>query len=152
MLARSTPSKLHLYGNGSGNGLTGASASPTGQREFFFNNLNIDSPTTALTGDYNHNGVVDAADYVIWRDTLGQSVPAGSGADGDNNGVIGSGDFAVWRANFGALASGSSVSDANVPEPSLVGILVALTAASQFPRIFNRRHEARTAPCDGHCS
>ena len=24
------------------------------------------------TGDYNHNGVVDAADYVLWRNTLGQ--------------------------------------------------------------------------------
>jgi hypothetical protein len=141
--------EIALYGNGSGNGVTGVSASPTGQREFFFNNLRIDSPATVLTGDYNHNGVVDAVDYVIWRDTLGQSVSAGSGADGDNNGVIGPGDFAVWRSNFGALASGSSIGGANVAEPSSVGILVALTAGSQFLRIFNRRHEVLTAPCDG---
>jgi hypothetical protein len=24
-----------------------------------------------LAGDYNHNGIVDAADYTVWRDTLG---------------------------------------------------------------------------------
>ena len=24
-----------------------------------------------LTGDYNGNGIVDAADYTVWRDTLG---------------------------------------------------------------------------------
>jgi hypothetical protein len=26
-------------------------------------------------GDYNRNGVADAADYTLWRNTLGQSVP-----------------------------------------------------------------------------
>ena len=35
-----------------------------------------------LTGDYNGNGVVDAADYTIWRDTLGQ-MGADLPADGD---------------------------------------------------------------------
>ncbi len=24
-------------------------------------------------GDYNHNGTTDAADYVVWRKTLGQT-------------------------------------------------------------------------------
>ena len=27
-----------------------------------------------LAGDYNHDGIVDAADYIVWRDTLGQSL------------------------------------------------------------------------------
>ena len=31
---------------------------------------------TGLMGDYNHNGIVDAADYTVWRDTLGQAAPA----------------------------------------------------------------------------
>ena len=26
-----------------------------------------------IVGDYNHNGIVDAADYTVWRDTLGQT-------------------------------------------------------------------------------
>jgi hypothetical protein len=29
--------------------------------------------STVLAGDYNHNGIVDAADYTVWRDTLGQT-------------------------------------------------------------------------------
>ena len=50
--------------------------------------------------DYNHNGAVDAADYVVWRDALGQ-IGAGLTADGNNNGEIDAGDYNVWRANFG---------------------------------------------------
>ncbi len=55
----------------------------------------------ALPGDYNGNGVVDAADYTLYRGTLGQSVMPFSGADGNGNGVIDTGDYNVWRANFG---------------------------------------------------
>src|SRR5262249_16806154 len=36
-------------------------------------------------GDYNHNGVVDAADYTVWRDHLGANVAPYSGADGDGS-------------------------------------------------------------------
>ena len=39
-----------------------------------------------ILGDYNLNGTVDAADYVVWRKTLGTSVaPPFSGADGDGD-------------------------------------------------------------------
>ncbi len=56
----------------------------------------------ALPGDYNLNHVVDAADYVLWRKTLGNNVqPAYSGADGDGNNVVNSNDYTVWRSNFG---------------------------------------------------
>ena len=30
------------------------------------------NPVTSI-GDYNDNGIVDAADYTVWRDHLGQS-------------------------------------------------------------------------------
>jgi hypothetical protein len=56
----------------------------------------------ALPGDYNQNGVVDAADYTRWRDTLGQTglVPY-SGADGNGDGTIGPEDYQVWKEHFG---------------------------------------------------
>ncbi|MDC0934714.1 DUF4347 domain-containing protein, partial [Pirellulales bacterium] len=54
-----------------------------------------------VAGDYNENGIIDAADYTVWRDTLGQSVTPGSGADGDGSGIIDQGDYAVWKSNFG---------------------------------------------------
>jgi hypothetical protein len=55
-----------------------------------------------LRGDYNVDGAVDAADYVVWRKTLGQTgIPAFSGADGDGDGDVTQADYIVWRANFG---------------------------------------------------
>ncbi|MEX0610541.1 MAG: DUF5010 domain-containing protein [Pirellulales bacterium] len=80
--------------------------------------LNILRRATVIAGDYSNNGVVDAADYVVWRNTLGQTGTA-LAADGNNNGEIDPGDYGVWRANFGQTAgSGSSVEqNAAVPEP-----------------------------------
>jgi hypothetical protein len=86
--------------------------------------LSIDS--VGLPGDYNHNDVVDAADYVVWRNTLGQTVTTGTGADGNGNGVIDSNDYAFWRGHFGMTAgSGSSAAtSAAVPEPATLVMLI----------------------------
>ena len=61
-------------------------------------------------GDYNNNGIVDAADYVVWRKTLGQEVlNAGDGADGDESGFIDQGDYDFWRARFGLITKGGEI-------------------------------------------
>ncbi|MEX0643417.1 MAG: lamin tail domain-containing protein [Pirellulales bacterium] len=61
-----------------------------------------------LAGDYNGNGVVDAADYVWWR---------------ENDGTTGG--YNTWRANYGrTLASGSAVENGSVPEPASVVLLI----------------------------
>jgi hypothetical protein len=56
-----------------------------------------------LPGDYNSNGVVDAADYTVWRDNLGRS--AGGGlvftARGDSPGA----NYAVPEPSTFALAA-----------------------------------------------
>jgi glucose/arabinose dehydrogenase len=58
-----------------------------------------------LSGDYNKNNLVDAADYTVWRDTLGQSgLTPFAGADGSGNGVVDMADYNVWNANFGRTA------------------------------------------------
>ena len=96
----------------------------------------------ATTGDYNMNGVVDAADYVVWRKTLNQAgIQAGSGADGNMSGRIDAGDFNIWRTRFGNTVPGAgSGAGAHtvVPEPAagvslLVGLLVAALAAHTLP-------------------
>jgi T5SS/PEP-CTERM-associated repeat protein len=92
--------------------------------------------TSGLPGDYNHNGVVDAADYVVWRDMLSQSGP-GLAADGNGNGVIDAGDYDVWRAHFGqTTGSGSGVTaglpgsvDAAVPEPASLALVCLFAVA-----------------------
>jgi cyclophilin family peptidyl-prolyl cis-trans isomerase len=79
---------------------------------------------TVAAGDYDRNGVVDAADYVLWRKTRNATVTAYSGADGNGNGLIDAGDYTIWRNNLGNLrgiASGSgsgSLAGAGVPEPT----------------------------------
>ncbi|TWT33956.1 hypothetical protein KOR34_37920 [Posidoniimonas corsicana] len=82
-----------------------------------------------LIGDYNADGVVDAADYTVWRDTLGQSVPVGTGADGDGDGQIDQGDYVAWRSNYG-LGSGASAAVDAAPEP--LAAALALIAAAQL--------------------
>jgi hypothetical protein len=86
--------------------------------------------TEVLPGDYNADGTVDAADYTVWRDTLGMSVtPHGSGADGDGNGSVGPEDYAFWADNFGhSVHTSSPGGGAAVPEPSSIAIGLLLPA------------------------
>ena len=87
-------------------------------------------PTLSSQGDYNRDGNVDAADYVVWRKTLGAS-GAGMAADGNGNNQIDAGDLSVWRAHVGlavtAAGAGSATLSATVPEPT--GLVLLLIAA-----------------------
>ena len=85
-----------------------------------------------LTGDYNDNGVVDAADYTVWRDHLGQTF-ALPNRDPLNSGAISAADYASWKTHFGATFGAGSGAAAAVPEPptALLGLLaVCLVGAS----------------------
>jgi hypothetical protein len=79
-----------------------------------------------LAGDYNENGLVDSADYVLWRNSVGTAVVEFSGADGNGNGLIDQPDYDVWRSHFGtALGSGAGALTAvAVPEPTSALLLV----------------------------
>jgi hypothetical protein len=100
-----------------------------------------------IPGDYNHNGAVDAADYVVWRDSqLGSLVDANSGADGNGNGVIDLDDYNVWRAHFGQTsASGSSLVTnsglATIPEPA--GFVLLSLAVVSFLNLRRWRSPGR---------
>jgi hypothetical protein len=78
-----------------------------------------------VAGDYNGNGKVDAADYVLWRN--------GDSPDDSQAG------YNLWKANFGnPPGSGSALGSGVVPEPSslvLVG-LVCLTVLAVGHRRF----------------
>ncbi|MEX2091680.1 MAG: ThuA domain-containing protein [Pirellulales bacterium] len=55
-----------------------------------------------LLGDYNGDGSVGAADYTVWRDTLGQSGLAQfDGADGNGDGRITDADYNILKSHFG---------------------------------------------------
>jgi hypothetical protein len=84
-------------------------------------------PTGGVAGDYNDNGVVDAADYALWRDLLGSSTQLENEGSGVTPGMVTQEDYATWRANFGKTPAGSGGSVSGVPEPGsfLLAILVA---------------------------
>ena len=81
-----------------------------------------------LPGDYNDDGVVDAADYVVWRHTLGQSVAIlTTGADGDGDGTITTADYQVWRTHIGETLTAAGSGGA-VPEPATLLLLMFAVA------------------------
>ena len=63
-----------------------------------------------VPGDYNLNGVVDAADYVVWRDRLGTNAPLTN--EGASPGMVDQADYDFWKANFGKSASSSTTNGA----------------------------------------
>ena len=75
------------------------------------NNVVLQIAAAGLPGDYNFDGAVDAADYVVWRKN-----------DGTQQG------YETWRANFGATAgigsAGGSPSQSAVPEPTTMTLVL----------------------------
>jgi hypothetical protein len=96
-----------------------------------------------LAGDYNNDGIVDTADYTLWRSNFGNTVTTGTFADGNKDGVVNSPDYVVWRDNLNAnifTGSGSSVgSGAAVPEPASWLVLVAGVAIFSRAGLGRRR-------------
>ena len=113
------------------------------------NHLHIDvgPPTRVagianLAGDFNLDDVVDAKDYVVWRDNLNQTLSQS--------------DYALWRANFGKsiggratgadLLNGASASGATgspsasaVPEPASLLLVASISLLLAFNRPPARR-------------
>jgi hypothetical protein len=107
------------------------------------NTLAANSPTNFLghagtidlsivPGDYNDDGAIDAADYVVWRENLNttNTIP-----NDTTPGWVMEEDYVVWKAEFGRAAGSAaglgSISSNTIPEPEslatlLLGILIML--------------------------
>lgn len=108
-----------------------------GEADFTVDNFRSE---TAVAGDYNRNGAADAADYVLWRNTVGSTGPdanpptpyTGFG-DMRANGAITNGytqtidqaDYDFWRQNFGKAVSAGVGSGGAVPEPAAAALVFA---------------------------
>ena len=115
----------------------------------------------AGNGDFNDNGIVDAADYTVWRDTLGSMTNLA--ADGNGNQVIDTADYIIWKSSFGGtagsggtgstrLTSASSVESSSsksasafaaAPEPATGALLAAACGLALLPP--SRRLAVRSA-------
>jgi hypothetical protein len=98
-----------------------------------------------LDGDYRRDGMIDAADYVTWRNNLSTSVAPFMGADGNGDGFVSDDDYRVWRLGFGTslrpdggidFGSASAAALGAVPEPAtcLPFALTAMLALLRRPR------------------
>lgn len=74
-----------------------------------------------LVGDYNDDGVVDAADYTVYRDALAGQPGVTLANETASPGVVDGADYAAWVGNFGASAAASVI-----PEPGTLAIAVGL--------------------------
>jgi hypothetical protein len=85
------------------------------------------NPYAALAGDFNSDGVVDAADYVVWRKGFGT--------------IYTQTDYDVWRAQFGRTPSSGAgaglVQETTVPEPLAISLI--LLAATGLTALCTRR-------------
>jgi hypothetical protein len=106
------------------------SPSTTDDYDMIIDNFKLEvlGSNAGVPGDYNNDGTVNAADYVLWRKggTLANEVA--------DVGTISAADYAEWRARFGNTSgSGTSLGGSAVPEPGspllllIGGLLVAGT-------------------------
>jgi hypothetical protein len=86
-----------------------------------------------LAGDYNRNGRVDTADYVVWRDSVGLN--GFYAADGNGDHVVNQQDYTYWRFRFGNALGSAAGESAGVPEPSSVVLLLLAALALNRRRI-----------------
>jgi hypothetical protein len=85
------------------------------------------NPPAGVPGDYNGNGAVDAADYVLWR----KGGPLAN--EVDTPGTVNDADYTEWRARFGnPSAVGAAV--ASVPEPASTSLLILAAAFAALRR------------------
>ena len=66
-----------------------------------FDNVKL---SVRIDGDYNGDGLVSGADYVVWADTFGNDGSPGKEdlrADGNGDGSVSGADYVLWANNFG---------------------------------------------------
>jgi hypothetical protein len=103
----------------------------------YFDNFRVGMSPAAVPGDYNGNGVVDMADYVLWR----------NGGPLQNEiadvGTVSAADYTAWRGVFGNTSgsgSGSALSSIAVPEPTTAMLILATTGVLLAAR---RKHAVK---------
>jgi hypothetical protein len=85
-----------------------------------------------LDGDFNGDGLVDAADYTVWRDGLGTFYQQS--------------DYAVWASNYGSSAALATSSAAATPEPTSIVLLISAVSAV-WMRSCSVSFSCRRTPC-----
>lgn len=143
---------VNLSENGDFNVTTGTTGNGFTAIDVFVNNTSVTPDTLnfavahdlalpAYPGDANRDGIVNAADYVVWRNTVGSQIDLC--ADFDHSGTVDTLDYGVWRAHFGEVAPppdppnsvtnyGATPNDSNYDEAAIQSAINANTSV-YFP-------------------
>jgi hypothetical protein len=122
------------YGTTSGN--VSSLGTPNGPTGFHYN-LSDDGSLISLVvsdllpGDFNSDGSVDSADFLIWR--MNENTAVDLPNDNGISGMIGQAHYDLWRANFGQVAGGGTAlpaaTNAAVPELSSFALAIVVCGA-----------------------
>jgi hypothetical protein len=107
-------------------------------------NIKMLTSPPQILGDYNDDGSVDAADYIVWRKTFGQT---GSDlpADGDGDGEVAEPDYIVWRENYAKSGGSTGAGPAVVPEPESTRLIVIAVVLFSTTTLVVRKRESALA-------
>ena len=99
-----------------------------------------------LAGDFNFSGSVTTADYTTWRNNFGSTTNAA--ADGNGNGIVDAADYVIYRKALahGSGGGAGNLAAINAPEPpsAILVLLCGMMLAFFRGRILVRR--TRTFP------
>ncbi len=68
------------------------------------------------SGDFNNDGAVNLADYVVWRNNLGAAEDGVVLQGNGDGGLVDSSDYQLWKTHYGSAAT--LVASTPVPEPA----------------------------------
>jgi hypothetical protein len=94
-----------------------------GVGSFVVNSFSRLAPSAA---DYNIDGKVAKNDYPAWRSAFGQTSLDYKFADGNRNGIVDAADYVIWRhaSDLGALGAGSSVPEPSTALLTAISLLI----------------------------
>jgi hypothetical protein len=98
-----------------------------------------------INGDFDANGVVNAADYTAWRNDFGNWAHV-TGSDGNHNGFVDASDYVIWRkamSTVGGATASSSADSLAVPEPHAALLLAAMIFSVCGQRVRDRGRSRR---------
>lgn len=114
-------------------------ADPAAGGGLLLSSISIAEPLSALDrilSDFNLDGLIDTADYALWKSSFGSTTDLR--ADGNGDGVVDAADYTLWRDNYNANIASRSPSS-SIPEPAagllLAWLLLTIAAGQRYVRV-----------------
>jgi hypothetical protein len=91
------------------------------------------APSPFPLGDYDQDGSVGMSDFAHWKTLYGTGDPA---ADGNGNGLVDAADYTVWRNQLALQSAAMAVPTQNVPEANglaMIALCLLLLLPQRHP-------------------